>query len=86
MTSRDFAYWLQGIFELGNINELDEKQTKIIKNHLNMVFAHDIDPSMGDKAHQGKLQALHQGSPFPTELPSHLTAKEDVPGGYKVRC
>jgi hypothetical protein len=44
MKSRDFAYWLQGLFELGDISDLDERQTALIKSHLNMVFIHEIDP------------------------------------------
>lgn len=46
MQSRDFCYWLQGFFELteGQI-EATEEQTQKIKNHLNMVFVHEITPS-----------------------------------------
>jgi hypothetical protein len=94
MTSRDFAYWLQGVFELMPADKNDELlpwQVKKIKNHLNMVFAHDIDPSMGDSAHQGKLSALHEGLPILTEESSSQTASPfkltvDQPGGYKLRC
>lgn len=59
MTSVQFAYWLQGLFELSNPKTLDEKQTDLIKRHLNMVFLHDIDPSMGSPEHQKKLNELH---------------------------
>jgi hypothetical protein len=45
MTSRDFVYWLQGFFELSDVKTLDEKQVTAIKNHLNLVFYHEIDPS-----------------------------------------
>lgn len=70
MTSRDFAYWLQGFFELNdidknkaNVNEvLSREQVTCIKNHLNMVFKHEIDPSHGDKDHQKKLSDAHKGS------------------------
>ncbi len=46
MQSRDFCYWLQGFFELTDVKTLEasEKQTQMIKNHLNMVFAHEITP------------------------------------------
>ena len=60
MTSRDFVYWLQGLFELAEPKTLNTKQTDLIKKHLNMVFYHEIDPSMGDEAHQGKLSEIHQ--------------------------
>ena len=64
MTSRDFAYWLQGFFELSvdeDVNTLKGFQVELIKKHLSMVFHHEIDPSMGGTEHQGKLNALHQG-------------------------
>lgn len=38
MKSEQFCYWLQGLFELGNPTQLDEKQTELIKKHLNMVL------------------------------------------------
>lgn len=59
MTSRDFAYWLQGFFEIQNPLEITEEQTEMIKKHLSLVFIHEIDPSMGDKKHQTKLNNVH---------------------------
>lgn len=44
MTSIDFCYWLQGYFEISEATSLNEVETKIIKNHLNLVFKHEIDP------------------------------------------
>lgn len=50
MTSRDFCFWLQGFFELSEV-ELGEQttltisQTKMIKEHLALVFQHDIGKS-----------------------------------------
>lgn len=61
MTSRDFVFWAQGFFELTDAKTLDERQTTLIKRHLNLVFAHDIDPSMGDAEQQAKLNAIHSG-------------------------
>ena len=40
MKTTEFCYWLQGGLELNNNQTLDEKQTQIVKNHLNMVFEH----------------------------------------------
>ena len=60
MTSRDFCYWLQGVFEVGNVSSLDNRQVELIKRHLNMVFVHEIDPSMPDTS--GALAALHSGN------------------------
>lgn len=45
MQSRDFCYWLQGFFELTEDQSgITEEQTQKIKNHLDMVFAHEITP------------------------------------------
>ncbi len=59
MKSRDFCYWLQGFFELTKDVQIDEKQNTQIRNHLAMVFKHEIDPSMGDKKHQDELTGIH---------------------------
>mgnify|MGYP003325478949 CR=1 FL=1 len=63
MTSRDFCYWLQGLFEVSEVTELNSKQVEIIKNHLAMVFVHEIDPSFGGKEKQDKLNTIHNGRP-----------------------
>ncbi len=50
MRSRDFAFWLQGFFEIGGGESgLNATQTAAIKQHLGLVFAHD--PDMGAPAH-----------------------------------
>lgn len=59
MTSRDFCYWLQGLFELSEAKELGAEQTSKVRAHLAMVFKHEIDPSAGTPEHQIELQALH---------------------------
>lgn len=59
MTSRDFCFWLQGLFELQGPKELDARQTDLIKRHLALVFVHEIDPSMGPETHQEKLNSIH---------------------------
>lgn len=38
MTPQEFTYWLQGLFEVADPKSLDEKQTRIIKEHLALVF------------------------------------------------
>ncbi len=64
MKSRDFCYWLQGWFELNGENNTapTKKQMETIKAHLDMVFVHEIDPSMGNKEHQNKLNEIHSPS------------------------
>jgi predicted PolB exonuclease-like 3'-5' exonuclease len=68
MTSRDFAFWLQGFFEITGTNKIDEGQAEMIKNHLNLVFKHEIDPSLnGSKSKEEvqDLQDIHDGKPLP---------------------
>lgn len=88
MTSRDFAYWLQGLFELGNPKSLDERQTDLVKRHLAMVFVHEIDPSSGGPAKQSALDAIHgigQQQPTPAQAQvAHIGG--EGPGGVKFRC
>lgn len=38
MNERDFAYWLQGFFELTDTDNLTKEQVAVIKQHLNLVF------------------------------------------------
>lgn len=80
MQSRDFCYWLQGFFEVASITHEDRKpevtglnaaQVSMIRNHLNLVFAHEIDPAMGDQNHQNKLNSIHGPA---------------APGGVLMRC
>jgi len=64
--TQDFCYWLQGFLELRQENkEISVEQVKVIQNHLNLVFQHDIDPKQsGDPV---KLQSLHDGKTQPTK-------------------
>lgn len=65
MKSRDFCYWLQGFFEISGSDELKLSQVEKIRKHLALVFAHEIDPEMGSKPIQNKLNKIH-GKPNPT--------------------
>lgn len=38
MTPENFAYWLKGFIEISETSTLNEKQTQIIKDHLDLVF------------------------------------------------
>lgn len=66
MTSRDFCYWMQGYFELVDADAMTAEQVSTVKRHLSMVFAHKIDPSMGDARHQADLQHAHDAVPSPS--------------------
>jgi hypothetical protein len=62
VTSRDFCFWLQGYLELRDVHHpegMSEAQLATVKQHLALVFKHEIDPSMGDKVSQAALDALH---------------------------
>ena len=64
MTSENFCYWLQGYIELSRGRSepgITADQAQVIKEHLAMVFVHDIDPKAGDAVEQAKLNALHEG-------------------------
>ncbi len=76
MTARDFVYWMQGFAELNELSP-DDRQWEVIKKHLNLVFVHDIDPSMPDPS--GALQAAHDGKP------SAATSYTRPPSGL-ARC
>lgn len=60
MKSVEFCYWLQGLFEVGEPVSLNEKQTDIIKRHLNMVFIHEIDATYPE-GQQKELNEAHNG-------------------------
>jgi hypothetical protein len=66
MESTQFCYWLQGFFELSNPAEITAEQTQMIKNHLNLVFFHDIDPkASNDPKVQDKMNQIHNGEILP---------------------
>lgn len=83
MNSRDFIYWLQGYFEIGNIEELDKTQVQIIKRHLALVFKHEIDPSYS--GNQTELQNIHDGTCGLTPVPPRPI--DLIPGEQTIyRC
>ncbi len=62
MGSKEFVFWLQGLFELSDVETLNKKQVETIKNHLKLVFLHEIDPSYSkDKTVQQIFQNIHDG-------------------------
>ena len=46
MTTKEFAYWLQGYFEISGAKELDERQVEVVKDHLALVFT-KVTPDPG---------------------------------------
>lgn len=59
MTSRDFAFWLQGFFEIAEPDAITPYQVQLIQRHLSLVFVHEIDPSHGGPKEQEELYAVH---------------------------
>lgn len=73
MNEREFCYWLQGFFELNAVAVITPEQTNVIRNHLNLVFTHAIDPSYsGDPA---TLQAIHDGKQIGQTMPDGSIAR-----------
>ena len=64
MTATNFAYFLQGFLEVEKPKTISKEKLKMIKGHLKLAFRDDIDPSMGDKKHQEKLNEAHNGPMF----------------------
>lgn len=63
MTSRDFAFWLQGFFEIASPDRITYEQTEMIKRHLALVFIHEIDPSLSDDPiKQEQMNQIHHGN------------------------
>lgn len=63
MLARDFCYWLMGSLELVEPTDgLNEKQTKVLKNHLDMVFIHMVNKDGSLKPEPTKVLG-----PFPIE-------------------
>ena len=92
MTSVQFCYWLQGFFELAEPNTaLTEKQVQTIKNHLKLVFLHEIDPSYSDDPTVQKIfQNIHDGKkPLDGLTISDKPIKQQTQYGIgdgKIRC
>lgn len=88
MTSRDFAFWLQGFFELQSAGRpsgmtqpmgLSPEQSETIRRHLSLVFKHEIDPSFPAEQ-QAALNHIHSdNSPF-------VQRPENLPPDVLVRC
>jgi hypothetical protein len=77
MTPEQFTYWLQGFFEISGIEELDKKQTKIIKDHLKLVF-HKVTPDRTTTSPQIDFP-IEYNPPFdPNHLPKIICGVSDL--------
>jgi hypothetical protein len=76
MKAAEFCYWIQGFFELSESEQLTPRQVEIIKNHLKLVFYHDIDPSYSDDPEvQVEMQAIHDGNTKPPKRQGSILVK-----------
>lgn len=85
MKSVEFCYWLQGLFEVGEPTSLNEKQTDLIKRHLNMVFVHEIDATYPSEQ-QDALNAAHTASTVSQGSQSLKIGGKDPVTGAVMRC
>ena len=61
MTAEQFAYWLQGYFEMSNPNvALTAEQTKMVREHLATVFT-KVTPPLAPSA---PTPPIHVGTPM----------------------
>jgi hypothetical protein len=81
MRSDQFVYWIQGYFELQGTNQaLTPEQVQIIKNHLKLVFLHEIDPSYSDnKIVQQIFQNIHDGKDPLNSVDAELVKPSNKP-------
>jgi hypothetical protein len=89
VTSRDFAFWLQGYLELtpGQPAPLSAEQVDKVRRHLALVFIHDIDPSLklANKRLEDLAQKIHDDAMKP--LPSPVFYQPtDARGEPLMRC
>ena len=65
MNTIDFCFWLQGFFEVTEATEVTPKQVEMIKNHLNLVFKHEIDPLRESQTTASVDELNHAHTPIP---------------------
>lgn len=81
MQSRDFCYWLQGFFELsGDKAQITAHQAALIRRHLDLVFAHEIDTSLRER--EQPVIPRPTPAPEPPPSPEPLPEREPLPVPY----
>lgn len=75
MTSQSFCYWLQGYLEVSKPKTISKEEVDMIQKHLNLVFVHEIDPSMGNKIEQNKLNNIHNTTKIGQIFPDSALAR-----------
>ena len=95
MTARDFCFWLQGYFEVAGVLPAGEpreratltpEQVTVIRQHLALVFKHEIDPSMGPPEHQADLNKIHEAiGKVAAKIDAHVSTPHGRPD-LVMRC
>lgn len=87
MTPENFAYWLQGLFEVGKPESLDKVQTQQIKDHLELVFKKEtpsyqtIEKVSGEVFFCASQQKLNAHQPMISfEGNNFYEKQQDLPG------
>ena len=94
MLSRDFCFWLQGFFEIQDVESsgyvITNAQVRVIKQHLALVFKHEIDTAMGNEEHQQELNEIHNSKPplvhHYHNVPAYLKNIPRLPEEGLMRC
>jgi hypothetical protein len=60
MDSWRFCLWLDEVLP-DDARALTAEETAAIRGTLSEVFVHEIDPALGDEAHQARLRGVHGG-------------------------
>lgn len=55
-----FCHWLAGVLDASLPGDFDAERVHLVRERLNDVFLHDIDPSF-PKGQQKALEAAHEG-------------------------
>lgn len=85
MDPLQFCYWLKGVFELSKIECFDEQQTKLIKEHLDLVFTKQTSPDISNI--KIDFDCLKENQPLAFD--PNTTPALDSPfywGGHKKYC
>jgi len=74
MKAAEFCYWMQSLFEVADLKTFNEKQTEQIRNHLALVFVHELDPKESSEAGltAEQMQEIHDGLIDGKSLPKNL--------------
>ena len=81
MTTKEFAYWLQGYFEISGAKGLDERQVEVVRDHLALVFT-KVTPDRVIDDTKPLRPPLPPFDPFHPIQP-HLSYD---PEGIKITC